>query len=99
MRGIKLSLLLLVALFSADLPTQAGYVPPGRIASLVRDYIIKQAGEGEGSFQVVGVRSPYSLYNYSLATYDKEDAFDHRAAVGFIKLWGLPLWTQAQVQR
>jgi len=53
----------------------------------------------KGSFQVVGVRSPYSLYNYSLATYDKEDAFDHRAAVGFIKLWGLPLWTQAQVQR
>jgi len=53
---------------------------------------------GRGNCQVVGVRSPYSLYSYSLATYDKADAFDHRAAVGFIKLWGLPLRVQAQAQ-
>jgi len=51
-----------------------------------------------GNFQVVGVRSPYSLYSYSLATYDKADAFDHKASVGFIKLWGLPLRVQAQAQ-
>ena len=53
---------------------------------------------GRGNCQVVGVRSPYSLYSYSLTTYDKADAFDHRAAVGFIKLWGLPLRVQAQAQ-
>jgi len=53
---------------------------------------------GRGSCQVVGVRSPCSLYSYSLATYDKADAFDHKAAVGFIKLWGLPLRVQAQAQ-
>ncbi len=47
---------------------------------------------------VVGRKSEYSLYNHSLATYDSGDQFDHNAALGFIKLWGLPLTTQAQVQ-
>ncbi|MCL4459353.1 MAG: argininosuccinate synthase [Chloroflexi bacterium] len=51
-----------------------------------------------GTSQVVGRHSPKSLYSYSLATYDKGDLFDYRAAEGFIKLWGLPLKTQAQVQ-
>ncbi len=52
----------------------------------------------KGVCAVVGRQSPRSLYSYRLATYDKADAFDHRAAEGFIKLWGLPLRTQAQVQ-
>jgi argininosuccinate synthase len=39
-----------------------------------------------------------SLYNYSLATYDKGDAFDQSASPGFIHLWGLPVRVQAQVQ-
>ena len=47
---------------------------------------------------VVGRKSEHSLYNHSLATYDSGDQFDHNAALGFIKLWGLPLTTQAQVQ-
>jgi argininosuccinate synthase len=47
---------------------------------------------------VVGRKSDHSLYNHSLATYDSGDQFDHNAALGFIKLWGLPLTTQAQVQ-
>ena len=47
---------------------------------------------------VVGRKSDQSLYNHSLATYDSGDQFDHNAALGFIKLWGLPLTTQAQVQ-
>jgi argininosuccinate synthase len=47
---------------------------------------------------VVGRKSEHSLYNHSLATYDSSDQFDHNAAVGFIKLWGLPLTTQAQAQ-
>jgi argininosuccinate synthase len=33
-----------------------------------------------------------------LATYDSGDQFDHNAALGFIKLWALPLSTQAQAQ-
>jgi argininosuccinate synthase len=39
---------------------------------------------------VVGRRSPASLYDTALATYEAGDAFDHRAAVGFISLFGLP---------
>ncbi|MFL6561235.1 MAG: argininosuccinate synthase, partial [Bacillus sp. (in: firmicutes)] len=44
----------------------------------------------KGNHTVVGRKSPYSLYNEELATYSKGDAFDHNAAVGFIKIWGLP---------
>lgn len=51
-----------------------------------------------GHCAVVGRRSEHSLYNHSLATYDSGDQFDHNAALGFIKLWSLPLSTQAQAQ-
>ncbi len=46
-----------------------------------------------------GVRSEFSLYNKALATYDKGDQFDHKAALGFIALHGLPTRTQARVLR
>ena len=52
----------------------------------------------KGSSNVVGRKSPYSLYNLGLATYDKGDKFDQSAAVGFIRIWGLPVRNQAQVQ-
>jgi argininosuccinate synthase len=52
----------------------------------------------KGSSNVVGRKSPYSLYRHNLATYDKGDVFDQSAAVGFIKLWGLTARTQTQVQ-
>ncbi|MBM4408665.1 MAG: argininosuccinate synthase [Chloroflexi bacterium] len=48
-----------------------------------------------GSAFVIGRRSPLSLYEKSLATYDEGDAFDHRSAVGFIEIFGLPLRTEA----
>ena len=51
-----------------------------------------------GNCSVVGRKSGYSLYDHGLATYDSGDQFDHNAALGFIKLWGLPLTTQAQAQ-
>ncbi|MBS3975100.1 MAG: argininosuccinate synthase [Actinobacteria bacterium] len=49
-----------------------------------------------GSCVVVGRRSPYSLYDYKLATYDEADSFDHTAARGFVQLHGLPakVWAQ-----
>ncbi len=47
---------------------------------------------------VVGRKSEHSLYDTGLATYDSGDQFDHEAALGFIKLWALPLTTQAQAQ-
>ena len=52
----------------------------------------------KGSSTLVGRKSPKSLYQYELATYDKGDTFDHDAAIGFIKVWGLPLQTQAKLQ-
>ncbi|SEN85041.1 argininosuccinate synthase [Amphibacillus marinus] len=44
----------------------------------------------KGTALVVGRESEYSLYDMDLATYSHGDAFDHEAALGFIKLWGLP---------
>ncbi len=52
----------------------------------------------KGTARVVGRSSPYSLYRPKLATYSAGDQFDHQAAVGFIKLVGLPVRTQAEVQ-
>jgi argininosuccinate synthase len=52
----------------------------------------------KGHAAVVGRKSPWSLYNLSLATYDKGDRFNQKAAEGFIHLWGLPVKTQAQIQ-
>jgi len=48
-----------------------------------------------GDCRIVGRRSPNALYDSDLATYDEGDAFDHSAAEGFIKIWGLPLETAA----
>jgi argininosuccinate synthase len=48
-----------------------------------------------GNATVVGRRSPLSLYDKSLATYDADDTFDHASAVGFIEIFGLPLRTEA----
>ncbi|MDF2856084.1 MAG: argininosuccinate synthase [Neobacillus sp.] len=53
----------------------------------------------KGNHMVVGRKSPYSLYNEELATYSKGDAFDHNAAVGFIKIWGLPTKVYAEVNK
>jgi argininosuccinate synthase len=53
----------------------------------------------KGTATVVGRRSPYSLYDLGLATYEDEDVFDHAASAGFIKLWGLPLKVWAESQR
>ena len=50
----------------------------------------------KGNATVVGRRSANSLYDIGLATYDKADVFDHSAAEGFIRLWGLPLKVWAQ---
>ncbi len=51
-----------------------------------------------GNATKAGVKSPVSLYSKELATYDEEDEFEHQAALGFIKLHGLPSETQARTQ-
>ena len=53
----------------------------------------------KGSCVTVGRRSPYSLYDYNLATYDAADSFDHKAAKGFIDLHGLPTKVWARQRR
>jgi argininosuccinate synthase len=54
-----------------------------------------------GSCEVVGRRSPFGLYDVSLATYGPEDLFDQRHAEGFVRLWSLPLrvWSAGQARR
>jgi argininosuccinate synthase len=53
----------------------------------------------KGSAQVVARKSPNSLYDENLATYTSADTFDQDAAVGFIKLWGLPTKVHSEVQK
>ncbi|MFE7062603.1 argininosuccinate synthase [Sutcliffiella sp. NPDC057660] len=53
----------------------------------------------KGNHTVVGRQSENSLYNEELATYSKGDMFDHNAAVGFIKLWGLPTKVYAEIHK
>ena len=43
-----------------------------------------------GQAVVTGRRSPVSLYDYGLATYDTGDTFDQALSKGFVELWGLP---------
>lgn len=52
----------------------------------------------KGVCTVVGRSAPQALYQYQLATYDREDQFDHAAAAGFINIYGLPVRTQNQAQ-
>jgi argininosuccinate synthase len=51
-----------------------------------------------GSCEVVGRRSPHSLYDYALATYDAEDTYRHEDSAGFVRLWGLSVETWAGTQ-
>ena len=51
-----------------------------------------------GRCWVVGRRSPVSLYDHGLATYDASDTFRHEDAAGFVRLWGLGVATWSAVQ-
>lgn len=50
----------------------------------------------KGNANIVGRRSENSIYTPDLATYGDDDQFDHKAAEGFIYIWGLPskVWSQ-----
>jgi argininosuccinate synthase len=52
----------------------------------------------KGQAVAVGRRSPQSLYDFGLATYETGDQFDHGAAEAFIKLFSQGLITQARKQ-
>lgn len=61
-----------------------------RVSGTVRIKLFK------GNAIIVGRRSENTLYTPDLATYGAEDQFDHKAAEGFIYVWGLPtrIWAQ-----
>lgn len=61
-----------------------------RVTGMVRVKFFK------GNATIVGRQSAYSIYDADLATYGMEDQFDHKAAEGFIYIWGLPtkVWSQ-----
>ncbi|MBW4554486.1 MAG: argininosuccinate synthase [Trichormus sp. ATA11-4-KO1] len=61
-----------------------------RVVGTVRVKLFK------GNATIVGRWSDNSLYSPDLATYGSEDQFDHKAAEGFIYVWGLPtrIWAQ-----
>ncbi len=64
-----------------------------RVTGVIRVKLLK------GNCTVVGRKSPFALYEHALATYDAGDLFDHSAAEGFIKIWGLPIETSARKAR
>ncbi|AFZ44776.1 argininosuccinate synthase [Halothece sp. PCC 7418] len=51
----------------------------------------------KGNATIVGRESENSLYAEDLATYGAADEFDHKAAEGFIYVWGMPVrvWSKA----
>jgi argininosuccinate synthase len=53
----------------------------------------------KGNATIVGRRSPYSLYDAELSTYGVDDQFDHKAAEGFIYVWGLSTRVWAEKHR
>jgi len=53
----------------------------------------------KGQCVPVARKSPLSLYDYRLATYEAADTFDHKAGESFCKIWGLPLKVRARVQK
>ncbi|CDM95169.1 argininosuccinate synthase [Arthrospira platensis SPKY1] len=61
-----------------------------RVSGTVRVKLFK------GNCNIVGRQSDKSLYSLDLATYGSEDVFDHKAAEGFIYVWGLPtrVWSE-----
>lgn len=49
----------------------------------------------KGNIIIVSRTSPYSLYRKDFATFEKEEVFNQKDAVGFITLFGLPIFVQS----
>ena len=61
-----------------------------RVTGVIRLKLFK------GDCRIVGRKSPFGLYDKSLATHNEGDKFDHAAVEGFIKIWGLPVESTAK---
>lgn len=53
----------------------------------------------KGTVQTVGRKSPYSLYQEQLATFEADQVYNQKDAEGFINLFGLPLKVQATLEQ
>ena len=53
----------------------------------------------KGNAIIAGRRSPYSLYNESLASFGDAGSYDHADAAGFIRLFALPTRVEAEQKR
>jgi len=49
----------------------------------------------KGNCTVAGIKSPYSLYNAAIATFEEDEVYNQKDAEGFINLFGLPLKVRA----
>lgn len=52
----------------------------------------------KGNAVAVARKSPYSIYNKELATYDPTDTFVHKEGEAFCHIWGLPMKVMGMVK-
>lgn len=53
----------------------------------------------KGNIIDAGVKSPYSLYDEDIATFDEDEVYDQNDSAGFINLFGLPIKVQAMKEQ
>jgi len=51
----------------------------------------------KGNIMNAGVKSPYSLYDEAIATFEADEVYNQKDAEGFINLFGLPLKVKAML--
>ncbi len=53
----------------------------------------------KGNCMPAGTKSPYSLYDEEIATFEEDEVYDQKDAGGFINLFGLPLKVRAMMKK
>ncbi len=53
----------------------------------------------KGNCMVVGRKSPITLYDPDIATFDKSELYDHKDATGFLNIFGLPIKVEALLRK
>lgn len=53
----------------------------------------------KGNIINAGVKSPYTLYDEEVATFDEDNVYNQADAVGFINLFGLPVKVRANMEK
>ena len=53
----------------------------------------------KGVCRAAGIKSPYSLYDSNLSTFEEDEVYNQKDAEGFINLFGLPLKVRAIMEK